>query len=105
MTYHTKENEVLDYICWKYYFQSEVDHLGLSQENATIEIADSIMEILNVGWTTSDQVSKLSKMVAMVIEANPGLTQNGVFLKANIPIELPDKEAFLPQQDTLQLWD
>ncbi len=105
MTYYTKENEVLDYICWKYYFQPRMNSSLLEQETIIYGEASNMMEMFDFGWLREDDDQKLNKILSKVIEANPGLVNYGLFLPSNIRIELPDLKLDDDGETMLQLWD
>lgn len=105
MIYYTKDNEVLDYICWKHYIQSDFNLLGMIDDTDEINNISEIMEFLNLGWDDNDSISKLSGILEMVIKANPGILDYGVFLPSNIPIELPELKSDYSQNESVKLWD
>lgn len=105
MIYHTQENEVLDYICWKNYFQSNLLTSLLAQEAEYYDPAHDITGIFDIGnWTVRND-EQLGWIVNKVLDANPTLITHGIFLPSGLDIYLPGIDDVDTTGNIVQLWD
>lgn len=105
MIYRTKENEVLDYICWKNYFQSTLLDALLVQETENYAPGRQIMDIFDLGKLSGRTDDQLGKIVNKVLDANPGLIDYGIFLPSGLEIHLPEVDEIDTAGEIVQLWD
>ncbi len=106
MIYYTKQNEVLDYICWKHYFKSSVLESILSGETDYYDPGQQITGIFDIDMFVDKTDESLGKIVNKVIEANPHLVPHGIFLPSGLPVTLPDMDDGIDTtEEIVQLWD
>lgn len=105
MIHVTKENEVLDYICWKHYFQSTILNSLLVQETEQYDPGQHIMDIFDIGNITGRTDDQMGRIVNIVLQANPGLIRHGIFLPSGLEIQLPEIPEIHTAPQIVQLWD
>jgi phage tail protein X len=105
MIYRTKQNECLDYICWKYYFKSTILDSLLAQEPENYDPAQDVLDIFNIGTMNGRTDEEMGKIVNRVLEVNPGLINQGIFLPSGLNIDLPEIEDIITASKIVQLWD
>jgi phage tail protein X len=96
--YKTKEGDVLDWICWKYYVQKKTSSM-ISQFPSDQTL------FLSPFMTTQDvSLSGINWIIEKVLVANPGLSQY-VTLPPGMEIFLPDIQEQMIDQSVTHLWE
>lgn len=105
MIYRTKQNELLDYICWKHYYKSTLLDSILAQESEYYDPGQEILDIFNICTMNGRTDEQMGKIVNKVLEVNPGLIDHGIFLPSGLDIYLPEIEDIATAGEIVQLWD
>ncbi len=96
---------MLDYICWKYYFQSSTRNSILEHEARWYEETNQLTEVFNMGLNEEFPDAKLSDVLSKVIQANPGIADYGAHLPSGLEVILPNIDLHDTSEDMVQLWD
>jgi phage tail protein X len=105
MTYYTRQNENLDYICWKHYYNSSILDSLLAQEADQYDPAKEVLDIFDIGTMSGRDDEEMGKIVNKVLDANPHLMEHGIFLPAGLKIDLPEIDEIVTAGEIVQLWD
>jgi len=104
MIYHTRDGEMLDWICWRHYGQrSRLDEAASQMEprlkQGQSSIGDDVLALGKHGQ------GDMRRIVEMVLEANPGLADHGTVFSAGVSIDLPDISPDTEASNAVHLWD
>jgi len=105
--YTTKQGDMLDWICWRYYsYLHRIKNLAVG-DYAHISHHDLMDQDPNFPLSSEGkqfQEGFLRGAVEAVLEANPGLVDQGLILPAGIQIALPDFDPTVIK-NAPRLWD
>ncbi|TQV72576.1 hypothetical protein FKG94_17900 [Exilibacterium tricleocarpae] len=102
--YVTKQNEMLDWICWQHYGQRrQLEQAARELDPLGDEIDDTLSQALSSLSQASPQ--NLAGMVESILQANPGLAALGPVLPAGVTLVLPDYSQAVEETQVVQLWD
>lgn len=102
--YTAKDNDMLDWICWKHYGQSAklmqaAYALDPRLAAASTDLAEQVLSLGQFGG------SQLARVVEQVLDANPGLANRGPVLTAGTRVYLPDITPEVKDASAVHLWD
>ncbi|MBT8421260.1 MAG: tail protein X [Gammaproteobacteria bacterium] len=102
--YKTRDGDVLDQICWKRYGQT------MKRMQTAMKIDPSYVQSLTESMDEFDTLGSSSSVnmegvVEKVMEANPGLVNEGPVFSSGIEIVLPDLTDEIGEKEVDRLWD
>ena len=102
--YHTKQGDMLDWICWIHYGQRGRLSEAARQLDPRVgedegPLQEGIQAISQAG------AMDLRGIVEQVLIANPKLASRGPLLPAGVEIVLPELESSVEDTQVVQLWD
>lgn len=102
--YTTKEGDMIDWICWRYYSkQSNLKQSLLAMEPNLAE--SNVLVESQLGSLTQRQGNTMQGTVEKVLAANPNLVDYGPVLPAGVIIELPENTQEITGNAFVRLWD
>jgi len=103
-TYLTSEGDVLDWICWKYYFQQlNLSAAAFANNSSELDPETTLKASTIISGYQSNE--EFSSVVEMVWKANPSLVDKDLLLPSGISIVLPDIQNDVIEDNSIKLWD